>query len=343
MLVIIDGKTLRGRGEYHRYLKTSLNFPEYYGGNLDALYDLLSVIDEPVVLKMKNVREMRIDLGPYYEKLLNTLQDAARVNSRVTLQFCDAEENTDAVPEVDAEVISLQQKSSGIDDFIARHESFIKSRLHHWESRLSGGRMQGMDAAELWSTALAAFSESIKGFDGSKGGFYAFSSLVIERRLTDHYRYAARHRREISIDPALLQANPGDGDPEPNSALGREVRDKLKTEDDDTLALEIDAVSLVISEYGFSFFDLAASSPKAEKTKQACAAAVEYLIDSPLLINEMRASKQLPIKALAKRTGVPRKTLERHRKYIIAATEIIDGDFPGLAGYMRHIRRGKQR
>jgi len=31
---------------------------------------------------------------------------------------------------------------------------------------------------------------------------------------------------------------------------------------------------------------------------------------------------------------VPRKVLERHRKYIIAAVVILTGDYPGLTDYL---------
>ncbi len=46
----------------------------------------------------------------------------------------------------------------------------------------------------------------------------------------------------------------------------------------------------------------------------------------------------MPVTLIEKNSKVPRKILERHRKYIIAAAEIMTGDYPCLAGYMRYIR-----
>ena len=91
--------------------------------------------------------------------------------------------------------------------------------------------------------------------------------------------------------------------------------------------------------YGFSFFDLADASPKTEKTKKSCAQAVRTLIATAILMAQMRLKRLLPIKELSEASGVIRKILERHRKYIIAAAEILDGDFPILAGYMAFIKK----
>lgn len=341
MQVVIDGSILRGRDAYHSHLAEVLQLPGYYGRNLDALYDLLSVMDTPTQITIRHLPSMREDLGTYAEQLIETLEDAARTNPRVTLHY-DHDAPAPASHEVDAEVQGLQADPSDINDFISRHENYIKSRVHAWVCRVSTTTAQRLDADDLWSIALSAFAEAVEQYDISRGAFYAFAALVIDRRLTDHYRYALRHAREISIDPILLQANPGQTDNAQAKGIISSVNDSLTAVNDDTLTLEIDAVVQVLADYGFSFFDLAGVSPRAEKTRQACAKAVEIILESPLLLSEMRASRQLPVKTLEKRTGVPRKTLERHRKYIVAAAEILDGDFPGLAEYLRHIK-GRQR
>jgi len=98
-------------------------------------------------------------------------------------------------------------------------------------------------------------------------------------------------------------------------------------------------VQKLLSRYGFSFFDLTDCSPKAGKTKTACAQAVAYLLQDENLIRKMQETCMLPIKEILQHTKISRKILERYRKYIIAATEILNGEYPLLAEYMNYIRK----
>lgn len=86
---------------------------------------------------------------------------------------------------------------------------------------------------------------------------------------------------------------------------------------------EIAAVQELLGHYGFSFWDLAECSPKAEKTKAACAKVVVELLKDPELFQKMRTSKSLPVKELLAMTKVQKKILERHRRYIIAAAAVL--------------------
>ena len=79
--------------------------------------------------------------------------------------------------------------------------------------------------------------------------------------------------------------------------------------------------------------DLAACYPMAGKTRTGCAAAISYVPSTPLIMTEMHRSRLLPIKAVSRGSGVDPKILERHRKYIIAASEILNGDYPNLSEY----------
>ena len=44
MGVILDGMSIHNREELHELLAQALGFPAWYGGNMDALFDCLSVL-----------------------------------------------------------------------------------------------------------------------------------------------------------------------------------------------------------------------------------------------------------------------------------------------------------
>ena len=50
--ITLDGKKLQRTEEGHNYLSEIFDFPEYYGKNLDALYDLLTGVSEPVKINI---------------------------------------------------------------------------------------------------------------------------------------------------------------------------------------------------------------------------------------------------------------------------------------------------
>ncbi len=223
-----------------------------------------------------------------------------------------------------------------------------KSELHNIESLIEENSQFILRCASVackryisksddeWSVALIAFTQSVQDYRADLGDFLPFAQLVIRRRLTDYFRAQSRHSPEIPADPQIFETGPLEESPQP--ALQDAVSKKLIGHDPEDLRLEIESAGQIFSGYGFSFFDLASCSPKALKTKTACAKAVADLLKNPLLLYELRSSKQLPIKLLEKNTQVPRKILDRHRKYIIAAAEILSGEYPCLAEYMRFIR-----
>ena len=125
---------------------------------------------------------------------------------------------------------------------------------------------------------------------------------------------------------------------EENLQIRNAIAEQVAKQSTNDLKLEIETASKLFSIYGFTFFELSKCSPRSVKTKKACAKAVGYILQNTLLISEIRSTKQLPIKIIENNTAVPRKLIDRHRKYIIAAIEIINGDFPNLGEYLRYIK-----
>lgn len=76
MKVILDGREMTDKETTHLYLKEQLQFPDYYGCNLDALYDCLTDTEEELQLQMVHIDVMKEHLGEYADALLETIADA---------------------------------------------------------------------------------------------------------------------------------------------------------------------------------------------------------------------------------------------------------------------------
>ena len=85
MEIILDGQLMTDRSAAHDLLAEKLEFPAYYGRNLDALYDLLSTYPERIDVTLVHANRMLENLGNYGKSLLRALQDAARENPNVDL------------------------------------------------------------------------------------------------------------------------------------------------------------------------------------------------------------------------------------------------------------------
>lgn len=231
--------------------------------------------------------------------------------------------------ELDNMAIEAKTDQTKFNRLILEHEFFILKSA----SGITNRYITKSD--DEWSIALLAFSQAVQNYRLDKGAFMSFAKLVIHRRLIDYCRNQAKHSFEISVNPIVFDTQIDEVDED--IAVQAAVAERVSQKQSDSLKLEIESANEAFSQYGFSFFDLADCSPKAEKTKSACAKAVVYLLRNPILICELRSSKQLPLKIIEKNTKVPRKILERHRKYIIAAVEIFQGEYLCLTDYMRCI------
>ena len=195
------------------------------------------------------------------------------------------------------------------------------------------------ESDDEWSVALSAYYEAVQGYDDSKGKFTSFAALVIKRRLLD---YIQSEQREMSV-PVSPDVFTGEKDVDELSSTEKSVYQaetaiSLQTSEQSDLREEIDALDADLSRYPISFFELAECSPKAEKTKKACAKVINVILRDEEMFKEIQNTGKLPAKELIRKTWISKKILEHHRKYIIAAAEILHGDYPQIAEYLRFIK-----
>lgn len=74
---IIDGATVASMGELHEALQLQLDFPDYYGRNLDALWDMLTGgMELPATIEWRDYALSGERLGEDGERLLELLREA---------------------------------------------------------------------------------------------------------------------------------------------------------------------------------------------------------------------------------------------------------------------------
>lgn len=81
--IMIDCAALPDRAALHRVMALELDFPEWYGGNLDALFDCLTDLGSHVMLTLRGLDAH----GEYGRAFRETLEDAAGENPLLNIEF----------------------------------------------------------------------------------------------------------------------------------------------------------------------------------------------------------------------------------------------------------------
>lgn len=215
------------------------------------------------------------------------------------------------------------------DELIKEYIPFIKSEAKKCMSTYC------TEQDDEYSIAMIAFHEAILGYDQNKGTFLNYAAMLIRSRIIDYRRKEMRHQATISI-----YTETGDGD----KTIMDEIPDKRnQLEENENLEAtkqEIEELSSVMSAFGVSFTDVAENSPKQERTLEACSCAIRYAIQNQHLLDELLRTKKLPIAQLVQGTRIERKTLERHRKYLLAMLLIQTNGYEIIRGHLRHVLKG---
>ena len=83
----IDLNEIDDREALHDLLEQVLPLPDYYGRNLDALWDVLSTWSAPLCIEVTHTELLKRHLADYADALLELLHDAQRENDVITLNI----------------------------------------------------------------------------------------------------------------------------------------------------------------------------------------------------------------------------------------------------------------
>ena len=94
---VLYGARMTDRAAAHAHLRQALDLPDYYGENLDALYDCLTELGPEAQITLVGSEALLEQLGDYGKKLLATLRDGAE---EAGFRFVESEPARE-VPETD--------------------------------------------------------------------------------------------------------------------------------------------------------------------------------------------------------------------------------------------------
>lgn len=85
----LDFNIPHSKEQLHEYLKIKFDFPDYYGNNLDALYECLTDISEPtaaaLLFSYTDYDEEDHSLTAYFEKIKKVFLDAEEDNPELAV------------------------------------------------------------------------------------------------------------------------------------------------------------------------------------------------------------------------------------------------------------------
>lgn len=87
MKIVIDGNYMKSKRKTHSYLKKKLNLPDYYGENLDALWDILSTWSDKLNIRFINEYKAREYLDLYGRDLVELFKEAAEENPNIEIEI----------------------------------------------------------------------------------------------------------------------------------------------------------------------------------------------------------------------------------------------------------------
>lgn len=92
---IIDLEGVGSDEDVQERLMESLPLPEYYGGNLDALYDVLTEMGDGWHIVIVNKDEADDEVRTYIDDMIGVFEDASAVVDDMTIEYEEDEDYFD--------------------------------------------------------------------------------------------------------------------------------------------------------------------------------------------------------------------------------------------------------
>lgn len=185
---------------------------------------------------------------------------------------------------------------------------------------------EDINSRDEYSVGLMAFNEAIDGYKPGLRSFQSFAAEVIKRRLIDYHRSQVSHQsRNIYIlDDGKFDA----GEEWENHADRVHIR------------MEMESLVRNLAAYNISLRDLVMETPRHADSRALCVRIARVITGDSDLRHHFKKYRTIPLKMLLQKIRINKKTVERHRRYIIAICLVILSDLDALKEYVEGLCKG---
>ena len=222
------------------------------------------------------------------------------------------------------EVRAAQTDPAAADALIGQYMPFIRSET----CKFTHAPIEAGHEDEL-SIATLAFYEAALSYQRGRGAFLPYAAAAIRNRLIDHYRVEQRHGGTVSLDV------PAGEDGRLLSETLPDTRDEIAAYDlREATRAEIAEFGRQLASFGIGFSDVADHCHRQEVALAACRAVLDCARANPILLDKLLRTGRLPIRDLVLGSGVDKKTIERHRKYLVAILLAFTNGYEIIRGHL---------
>jgi RNA polymerase sigma factor len=165
-----------------------------------------------------------------------------------------------------------------------------------------------------------------------------FAERVIRNRLIDYFRKEQVFHHQIPFS-SLANSEEQYDDVQNRIDVGQSLDEFSRQQLNEARRLEIEEFQLLLADFSVTISDLVQLAPKHEDSRLQLIAVARQLAADKHIVTQIISTKKLPLNEMADKLAVSRKTLERHRKYLIALTIILTDAFPYLQSFLKFTER----
>ena len=96
-----------------------------------------------------------------------------------------------------------------------------------------------------------------------------------------------------------------------------------------------------LAQFGLTFSDVADNCPRQERTLAACRRVLDFARTQPELLKRVEDTGKLPMGELSAGSGTDKKTMERHRKYLVAILLAFTNGYEIIRGHLCQLAPAK--